>query len=460
MHTTRKRTRLYILISIGIFLAAALRFWGISEPGELVFDEVFFPVFAFNYLTGQYFFDVHPPLAKYMIAAGMWTYESLTDSIQMVTTEEVSQLPAASYRWVNALVGTLMCLTVARLAFLLSRDLALSLLCGLLIAIDGAFIVESRLGLNNIYTAYFGVLSFLFLARYETSGRRVLWLALTGVSLGCALATKWSALGFAAGIWALALLPAVESLIAAARAPTRHYTIGHVKSWTLTGIQRLCLLLIVPAIVYVIIWIPHLLVFEGDRFAPLHQAMYQVHSDVKVDAHPNCSPWYEWPLTLRTIPYYYQVLPATSSSAVPFAIDIRHLGNAAIYLLSTAAIVTMFFSWIRQLYRRLRTGLPLAPLNYQSFTILGFCATWLPWSLISRCTFQYHYLPSSAFAFMALAYYLIAAIRSPRAVARRAAWTAVSLILLVFFIRLPWYLGIPLPAGNILRPSHTILPQW
>ena len=50
------------------FAAIALRFYRISEPRQVVFDEVHFGGFASHYLKGTYFFDVHPPLGKLIIA--------------------------------------------------------------------------------------------------------------------------------------------------------------------------------------------------------------------------------------------------------------------------------------------------------------------------------------------------------------------------------------------------------
>ena len=45
-------------------VAFATRFWNLGGTADIVFDEVYYPKFAQNYLLGQPLFDAHPPLAK------------------------------------------------------------------------------------------------------------------------------------------------------------------------------------------------------------------------------------------------------------------------------------------------------------------------------------------------------------------------------------------------------------
>ncbi|CAI4216280.1 unnamed protein product [Parascedosporium putredinis] len=52
-------------------LAFVTRFWGISHPNEVVFDEVHFGKFASYYLERTYFFDVHPPLESFFCSHGL-----------------------------------------------------------------------------------------------------------------------------------------------------------------------------------------------------------------------------------------------------------------------------------------------------------------------------------------------------------------------------------------------------
>lgn len=45
-------------------MAAAVRFYHLDYPDSVVFDEYHFGGFVNKYNTGNYFFDIHPPLGK------------------------------------------------------------------------------------------------------------------------------------------------------------------------------------------------------------------------------------------------------------------------------------------------------------------------------------------------------------------------------------------------------------
>ena len=57
-----------VLLLLLTLLALATRFYNLAHPAEIVFDEQHFGKFISAYLTGEYFFDIHPPLGKLMIA--------------------------------------------------------------------------------------------------------------------------------------------------------------------------------------------------------------------------------------------------------------------------------------------------------------------------------------------------------------------------------------------------------
>ena len=54
----------YSLLALGLFT----RYYSLLWPRQVVFDEVHFGKFVNGYITGRYFFDIHPPLGKQLIA--------------------------------------------------------------------------------------------------------------------------------------------------------------------------------------------------------------------------------------------------------------------------------------------------------------------------------------------------------------------------------------------------------
>ena len=59
-------TKWQIITILAISLIIHFAFFG--YPNETVFDEVHFGKFISGYYTGNYYFDIHPPLGKLMIA--------------------------------------------------------------------------------------------------------------------------------------------------------------------------------------------------------------------------------------------------------------------------------------------------------------------------------------------------------------------------------------------------------
>lgn len=56
------------IIMIITMISFVLRMWIIQSPSDVVFDEVYFGNFTNYYLTGTYYFDVHPPFGKLVTA--------------------------------------------------------------------------------------------------------------------------------------------------------------------------------------------------------------------------------------------------------------------------------------------------------------------------------------------------------------------------------------------------------
>lgn len=106
-------------------LAIFTRLYKIHDPNQVVFDEVHFGKFASYYLRREFFFDVHPPLGKMLIAAAGWflNYDGhfLFDKIGMNYVQ--NNVPYIGLRVFCALWGIM----VVPLGFMILREMGVSL---------------------------------------------------------------------------------------------------------------------------------------------------------------------------------------------------------------------------------------------------------------------------------------------------------------------------------------------
>jgi dolichyl-phosphate-mannose-protein mannosyltransferase len=215
---------------IALFVITALafvsRFWGISHPNEVVFDEVHFgkvsklssktpivsffydykltevsPIlqFASYYLEKTYFFDVHPPFGKLLFAFMGWLvgydghfhFENIGDSYIS------NKVPYVAFRAMPALLGSL---TVS-VDFLIMWESGYSLpacvVAAGLVLLDNAHIGQTRLILLDatlVFAMACSLLAYIkfYKLRHEPFSRKWWkWLILTGFALSCDMSTKY-----------------------------------------------------------------------------------------------------------------------------------------------------------------------------------------------------------------------------------------------------------------------------
>ncbi|PVU93613.1 hypothetical protein BB559_003216 [Furculomyces boomerangus] len=184
-----------ILTSI---IAILPRIYLIWFPQEVVFDEVHFGKFASYYLRRQYYFDVHPPLAKMILAipAKLVGYNGkfLFEKIGMNYIENGA--PYFVMRMTVAMFGA----SIPILAYMIMAEsgysLAVSFITASLISLDNSLVLHSRLILLDSIMLFFMVSSiysyirFFKLRFHPFTTQWYLWLTTTGFLLGCAVSCK------------------------------------------------------------------------------------------------------------------------------------------------------------------------------------------------------------------------------------------------------------------------------
>ncbi|KAF4311212.1 Glycosyl transferase family 39 [Botryosphaeria dothidea] len=175
------------------------RFWGITHPDQVVFDEVHFGKFASYYLQRTYFFDVHPPFGKLLFAFAGWLvgydgsflFENIGDSY--VT----NKVPYVAYRALPASLGALTVPTVFLIMWESGYSLPACLTATALVLFDNAHVSQTRLILLDATLIFFMALSVLCYIKFYKmrhlpfSRKWWKWLVLTGVCLSCVISTKY-----------------------------------------------------------------------------------------------------------------------------------------------------------------------------------------------------------------------------------------------------------------------------
>lgn len=398
------------LASIILLFGALLRLPWLSEPSVIVFDEVHFGKFATAYCcTHERFFDIHPPHGKLLIAAAAALGGYRTPfPFSNIGDPYPQEMPVFYFRLVPALAGILLPLALFSVLRLLGVSLAGAFGGGLLLALDNAVWVQTRLiALDGVLwlSMLTAVACLLQAQRFNSLRKRVGWLVLCGIAMGMAVGSKLT--GLTTGVLVLALI-VNEAL--------ERRSWGHILI-----VLRECIWIGLPFLLtYLGGWALHFALLTqsgagdafyrptGDFFQDLvrfHQVMLGANLGLTV-GHPDASAWWTWPFMAVPVYYWGQAERA-----------IYLIGNPVVWWGTTAVGLTAIMVWILGAVTRLRLPEPppmtLAPLADGAkglvsedpnlalrIPAIGFVVSFLTLSGVSRSLFLYHYVPSLCFALM------------------------------------------------------------
>ncbi len=452
-----KLNRFGLYLGIIWLFALALRFWKLGQFNTFVFDEVYFAKFGYNYLTQTPFFDAHPPLGKYMIALGIW----------------IKGFNPWGYRWMNAFTGSLIPLVLAGIAYQITRRRSYALIASGLATLDGLLLVESRYALLNVYLLFFGLLGhWLCLLASDKRGMvRWGWLTLSAIGFGACVSVKWNGLGFLLGLYLFWLVGWVVSrLCVEPRLALGSQRLSSLQRLLqLSPVQLFVYLPAIAALVYSLVWIPHLHQNPTYNFWQVHQEILDYHQRIGSgqDVHPYCSAWYTWPFLLRPVSYFYQTAmdlsepipitgPPLPRDAVRYVYSIYATGNPPLWWLSTTAMLFILGRWCWQGWQQIGShqATPTPLMAGYSITseqlwvplYLGsnYAANFLPWAGVSRCTFLYHYMGAAVFSSLALAWLVDRWRQAPHKSLQAASLTIICASAIGFIVWSPFFLGLPL----------------
>ncbi|WP_240615085.1 dolichyl-phosphate-mannose--protein mannosyltransferase [Arthrobacter ruber] len=480
-------------------LGGILRFIRLGEPGSLVFDETYYVKDAYSLLQSGYErewpenandsfnagnpdvlldtpdYVVHPPVGKWMIAFGMILFGS--DN-------------AFGWRFSAAAIGTLSVLLLALVAQRMFGSALLGAAAGLLLAIDGHHLVESRTSLLDIFLSFWLLAAFAALLLDRDDGRQRLarrlaaraddggpppparltygpflgfraWRFVAGICLGLAVGTKWSALPFIA---AFGLLTVAWDMSAR--------RIAGVHRWILAGALKDGLpafLCIVPVAALTYLgtwtgwfrsedaydrtwaernpseqwgWLP-----DGLRsLAEYHRSAFSFHQGLSSDHPYEASAW-SWLVMGRPTSFFYEKPAGCDAETCSQAVTV--LGNPLIWWSAALSLLVLVFFWLG---RR----------DWRAAAILtGVAAGYLPWFLYpERTTFYFYAVAFEPFLVLALVYCLGLVLGGPGAdSARRRGGIVLVGVFLAAAVALSAYF-LPIWTAEIIPYDQWRMRMW
>ncbi|GAA5966268.1 hypothetical protein JCM3765_002580 [Sporobolomyces pararoseus] len=195
--STNNKTEYSILIGI-FLLAAAFRFHRIDYPSSVVFDEVHFGKFASYYLRREFFFDVHPPLAKLLLAFSGWVigYDGHFEFENIGESYTDNKVPYIGLRTLPALMGSLVPCVMYAIMRESGYPRLVAFLSASLVLFDNAHITQTRLILLDaplvlfMCCAFYSYVKFYKLRYSEFTKPWWTWMFLTGTFLSLTISCK------------------------------------------------------------------------------------------------------------------------------------------------------------------------------------------------------------------------------------------------------------------------------
>ena len=328
-----------------------------------------------------------------------------------------------AWRFAGALTGVLMIPAIYLLAKLLLSRTLYAFLCAFLMSVDCMHFTQTRIATIDSFPVLFIMLMFLCMAWWMKMSfyhtrllKTFVPLALSGVFMGLAISSKWigcySAVGLAVLFFSRFYTLWRQSVYAGQhrREDVRFARAADVfPKYGLCTIAACCVFFVaVPLVIYCLSYIPYLSAYGEvkldmrtlERLIDAQIYMFDYHKNL-VAEHYFASPWYEWPVIAKPMWYY-----SADFKGAGMASSILAFGNPAAWWTGLAGIVIMlclsvYYNALPAL--RVIPGREDAVDRAMPVIAVGFLSAYLPWVLITRLTFIYHYFASVPFILLATA---------------------------------------------------------
>ena len=403
----------------------------ISYMNGMYFDEIYHARTAYEFIHCMSVYEwTHPPLGKIIIMLGILIFG----------------MKPFGWRFMPALFGAAMIPIFFTLAKRLFRRRDFAFLAAALLTLDTMHYTQTRIATVDVFILFFILLMYLFMTDYiqrdyMTAPMKELFLPLgaCGVSFGLGVASKWTGLYAGVGLAVIFFVHMIRIGLSCREDREQVRRFWH-RTW-LTVAFCCVFFLAIPALIYYLSYIPFYR-YEAskgssvDTLALLIQqqkSMYSYHSGLTA-THTCQSTWYEWPFTSRSVWFYFKSLDGNKVS------NISSTRSPSVWWVSAVGAILLA---VEAVFRR--TKHEDAHWKQAGWILLAaIAANYLPWTLVPRCTFQYHFF--TTFPFVVLAAILFLQHLEERGeVSAKIKWIWLGAAAAYFLLLLPAASGIPMP---------------
>lgn len=406
----------------------------ISQLNSFYFDEIYHARTGYEHLHQMQVYETtHPPMGKNFIALGIAMFG----------------MTGFGWRFFGTLFGVLMVPALYDFVRRLTRKPHFAGFAAVLLALDFMRFSQSRLATIDSYVVLFILLGADMMLWYCQSvlkkgvGGSILPMALGGIAFGFGCASKWTGMYAGAGLAILYFAVLWQRGKDLLTQPNGKEQLKKEVILALAG--GVIFYVVIPLAIYLASYLPY--VFRDPNFGlkewwDCQQSMYWYHSRLD-STHPFASEWYTWLLDARPVWYYV-------GGGLPEGMAASIAG-----FVSPVLMLVGMVSGLRLAYRQLiGRGSPEA-----GFLIVVTLSSLLPWVLVSRCTFLYHFFPCvpmlAAAAALVLSQWEDAG-HSDKARTWSLGILVAALVLFIWFY--PVLSGLPIPKW--WAASMRLLPSW
>eukprot|EP00299_Pterocystis_sp_00344_P012664 c6112_g1_i1.p1 GENE.c6112_g1_i1~~c6112_g1_i1.p1 ORF type:complete len:530 (-),score=95.92 c6112_g1_i1:35-1624(-) len=424
------------LLSIVSFASFVTRLYRVDFPANVLFDEVHFVSMAQWYVARKYFFDIHPPLGKLILAFVLKLSGFHTDVPYRDIGKEYGHPGYIYMRYTQAFWGAWLPIV----AFLTVRELNLSahasFIAGSLVVLELSMQIISRAILLDSFLYLTIALSFysaLRMWRFHRTGQSRkfwIWTVICGCMMGCAFSTKHTGLGVIGIVGVIHLIRTFQPVFSASAEqplPVRIQNVLRSKLFV-SGVLMLAIITVIYILCFVIHFV--VIIYSGvdedsmsdnyrsqligatvkmpagespqgmwKNIVDINRHMLKVNHHVSFKHHYG-SQWYEWPILYRGLVYLWKNLPDGTHYCIYL------FGNPLIYWLVLVNVVVALCSCDKRYWMAYVEKIDLAPHSKNALfacalCLFGYFANYLPYPLlVKRTCFVYHYHPSLYFGIL------------------------------------------------------------